>query len=133
MAMALADAAASRPLRFLVVGAANTVFGYGCFAVLHLLAGERLGTFATLLLAYAVSLPVAFLAHKHLVFRNGGHWRVQAARFALANGTIFAANLALVPATVALTQWPALPVQAVFVALSTLASYLAHSRFSFAR
>lgn len=118
-------------IRFLFAGGWNTLFGYACFVLVHSLAGQALGPFATLVAAYAMALPMAFLTHKHLVFRRQGDTWTQWRRFALSNACIFAANLALVPAVLALTAWPVLLVQAGFIVLSTLASYLAHSRYSF--
>jgi putative flippase GtrA len=129
----LARLAADMRLRYLVVGAGNTVFGYLCFVAVHLLAGARLGTLATLVLAYAIALPVTFLAQRGLVFRQGGALAPQALRFAIANTSIFVANLVVVPLLVDRLGWEPLRVQLGFVAASTVLSYLAHKHWSFAR
>ena len=120
-------------LRYLAVGAGNTVLGYLCFVAVHQLAGARLGTLATLVLAYAVVLPVTVLAHRGLVFRHGGAFARQALRFTLANTSIFAANLLVVPLLVDRLGWEPLRVQFGFVAAATVISYLVHKHWSFTR
>lgn len=130
---ALARLAADTRVRFLAVGAGNTVFGYGCFVAVHLLAGARLGTLATLVVAYAIALPVTFLTQRGLVFRRGGPVAPQALRFALTNTSVFVANLVIVPLLVDGLAMEPLRVQLGFVAVSTVLSYLAHKHWSFAR
>jgi putative flippase GtrA len=120
-------------LRYLAVGAGNTVFGYLCFVAVHQLAGARLGTLATLVLAYAIALPVTFLAHRNLVFRHNGALAGQVVRFTLANTSIFAANLLVVPLLVDRLGWAPLRVQFGFVAAATVISYLVHKHWSFTR
>lgn len=123
----------SEKLRFLLVGAWNTVFGYVAFAVIHLLFGEAIGTFFTLVASYAISLPHAFVTQRFFVFSASGPFVPQFLRFTLANSSIFVSNIVLVPIVVAGAHADPLIVQAVFIALSTVASYLAHKHFSFAR
>lgn len=120
-------------MRFVLVGAWNTVIGYLIFVAVHLLAEKKLHPIATLLVAYAISLPQAFLTQRLMVFRSEGDWRLQFLRFASANSVIFFSNLFFLPiATTASGAGPLL-VQACFVVVSTLASYVVHRHFSFAR
>ncbi len=118
--------------RFILVGVWNTVVGYLAFVLVHLFASHRLNAIATLFVAYAISLPHAFLTQRLVVFHAIGHWWPQFLRFVSANSIIFLANLAFLPAAVATTGANPLLVQAGFVVLSTLASYVAHKYFSFA-
>jgi putative flippase GtrA len=118
--------------RFLLAGAWNTLFGLLVFALVDAVAGVALGALGTLLVAYAIALPQAFLVQKRVVFRRAGDAAAQWRRFALANSAVFALNLALVPPWVAASGWPPLAVQAGFVTLATLASYLLHRHWSFA-
>ena len=118
--------------RFILIGIWNTVVGYSAFVIVHLFAGQRLNAIGTLFVAYAISLPHAFLTQRLVVFHTTHYWFPQFLRFASANSVIFLANLAFLPVVIAATGTNPLFVQAGFVALSTLANYLAHKHFSFA-
>lgn len=119
-------------LRFMAVGAWNTLIGYLLFVAVHFLAGERIGPNWTLVLSYCLALPHSFVTQRLLVFGNSGPWRRQLPKFAAANSVIFVSNLVLLSlASTYLTTNVAL-VQGVLVALLTVASYLAHKYFSFA-
>ncbi|UJB20131.1 MULTISPECIES: GtrA family protein [Lysobacter] len=119
--------------RFLIVGAWNTVFGYLAFAATHLLSGEAWHPTATVVVAYCIALPQSFLTQRLLVFqRTQDDWRKQFLRFLGSNSAIFAANLILLPLFVAATRTSPLFGQALFVAGSTVASYLVHKHYSFA-
>jgi putative flippase GtrA len=120
-------------LRYLAVGAGNTVFAYLCFVAVHKLGGARLGTLATLVLAYAAALPGTFIAHRRLVFRHEGAVAGQALRFTVANTSIFVANLLVVPLLVDRLDWEPLRVQAGFVTASAVVSYMVHKHWSFTR
>ena len=120
--------------RFLVVGAWNTVFGYLAFVATHLLFGQAWHPTLTVVVAYCVALPQSFLTQRLLVFQGAdGDWRRQFLRFLASNSAIFAANLILLPLFVAVTHTSPLFGQAVFIVGSTIASYLAHKHYSFAR
>ena len=119
-------------IRFLAIGAWNTLAGYLIFVVIHLLAGAWLGPALTLVVSYCFALPQSFLTQRLLVFRTRGRWIRQFFRFTAANSIIFFANLMLLPLAVSVTQLDAAIVQAALVAFFTVASYLAHKHFSFA-
>lgn len=119
--------------RFLVVGAWNTAVGYLAFVMVHLMFGEMLGPSLTLVLAYCLALPHSFVTQRVFAFQARGPWRSQLARFALANSIIFAANLVFLPVAVSASGADPLVMQAVFVAVSTVLSFLAHKFFSFSR
>lgn len=124
---------ASEKYRFLAVGAWNTVVGYLIFVAVHLLIGRELHPTATVVIAYCIALPQSFLTQRLLVFRSArGDWRGQFARFLASNSAIFVANLILLPLLVALTHIDPLIGQALFVVVSTIASYLVHKHYSFA-
>lgn len=119
--------------RFVVVGIWNTVIGYLIFVLVHLFAGNGLNPISTLLVAYIISLPHAFLTQRLIVFRTAHKWSRQFLRFASTNSVIFFANLIFLPLAIVATGSGPLLVQACFVVLSTLISYVAHKHFSFAR
>lgn len=64
-------AAASRPLRYLLVGAFNTVAGYAIFAACVLALREHLPHGAILVLAHVLAVTLSFTTHGALVFEDG--------------------------------------------------------------
>jgi putative flippase GtrA len=63
-------------LRYLAVGACNTIFGYGCFALFTMLLTPLFsyGYVAASLLANLVSISFAFLGYKWFVFKTRGNY-----------------------------------------------------------
>ena len=63
-------------LRYLAVGACNTVFGYGCFALFTLLLSPifSYGYVLASLLANLFSISFAFLGYKWFVFKTRGNY-----------------------------------------------------------
>ena len=63
-------------VRYLVVGACNTIFGYGCFALLTLLLTPLLsyGYVVASLLGNLLSITFAFFGYKWFVFRTKGNY-----------------------------------------------------------
>ena len=61
--------------RYLAVGAVNTVFGYGCFAVLTmLLTPMAYGYVLASLLANLLAITFSFLGYKWIVFKTQGNY-----------------------------------------------------------
>ncbi len=63
-------------LRYLAVGACNTLFGYGCFAFFTLLLSPLMayGYVLASLLANFLSITFAFLGYKWFVFKTEGNY-----------------------------------------------------------
>jgi putative flippase GtrA len=63
-------------IRFVAVGACNTVFGYGCFAFFTMLLMPLVayGYVVASLLSNLVAITFAFLGYKWFVFRTHGHY-----------------------------------------------------------
>ncbi|MCF3493375.1 hypothetical protein GUV62_14180 [Stenotrophomonas maltophilia] len=123
----------SEKLRFLIVGAGNTVIGYACFLLTFALMDPWAGPVAILVAAYLVALPIAFVNQRVFVFRSRAPWVREFGRFLLANSTIFAINVVALPICIRLSEGDPRIVQGVFVMVSTVASYFAHKYFSFSR
>jgi putative flippase GtrA len=62
--------------RYLAVGACNTIFGYGCFALFTFLLSPRLayGYVLAGLLANVFSITFAFFGYKWFVFKTHGNY-----------------------------------------------------------
>ena len=63
-------------IRFVAVGACNTVFGYGCFAFFTMLLMPLItyGYVVASLLSNLVAITFSFLGYKWFVFRTHGHY-----------------------------------------------------------
>lgn len=120
-----------RQLRFLLAGGWNTLFGYLAFLAAHAWLGDRAAGLAALVAAYLVALPHAYVVQRLFVFQSREAWRSQFARFAIANTAVFLANALVLPLAVRIFGWDARVAQALFVSISTVASYLVHKHFSF--
>ena len=66
----------SQFLRYLAVGACNTLFGYGCFALFTMLLTPLIayGYVLASLLANFLSITFAFLGYKWFVFKTEGNY-----------------------------------------------------------
>lgn len=122
-----------RGLRYLLVGAWNTVFGYGAFAVLQLTLGDSINYIFLLAIAQVLATINAFIGYRLLVFQVKGNVLRDFGRFSLVYAGAFAVNLALLPLLVELCGVPVLLAQAFVVGGTVLASFFAHRNFSFRR
>lgn len=123
---------ASERVRFLVVGAWNTLVGYVIFVALHYAASSALTTAWVLIVSYLIAVPHSFFTQRILVFRAKCDWRPQMAKFFVANSIVFVSNLLTLPVFIRQTGVSAPLAQAVFLVLSTIAMYVLHKQFSFA-
>lgn len=87
-----------RVARFVLVGAAASLTYVVVAALLH--RGLGCGKFQASAIAYLVAIPVSFVGHKRLTFRDDGRWAGQAVRFAL----LQAVNLTVVLLAVYVTE-----------------------------
>ena len=122
-----------RRIAFLIVGAVNTVVGFGWFAFFDLVIGDLWGYMVTLLFAHVASVLCAFVLYRRFVFRVRGHVWVDLARFETVYLAALGVNAVLLPVLVEFADLDPLAAQALIVVVTTLISYLGHSRFSFRR
>lgn len=120
-------------LRFVIVGAGNTVFGYGSFALLQLTFGDQVHYMVLLVVAWIVNVLEAYIAYRFLVFRVRGHFFRDLARFSLVYVGAFAFNLVALPIAVGVFGVPVLLAQLGVLVVTVAASFFAHRRFSFRR
>jgi putative flippase GtrA len=131
-------------LRYVVVGAWNTLFGYGCFFLLVRLFLSLLptqpGLAASIALAFAtvINVTVSFLGYKWFVFRTRGNYLREYRRslFVYLPSLLLSA-VAIAPLTGLLRLVPHLKTQAPYVAgaalacFNLIASFLGHKHISF--
>lgn len=78
-------------IKYLAVGAFNTLFGYGIiFACMYLLG---IGAAVSNMIGYAVGLGVSYLLHRKVTFQSTQGRRAEALRFLGAFGVAYALNL----------------------------------------
>jgi len=118
-------------LRFLVIGAYNTVVGYACFVALYALLHGRLHYLVIGALAHAIAACNAFVAHRRLVFRARGPWFPEFVRFNVAQLMVLAAALVALWLLVSVGTLNPVVAQAIVTMGAVAVSYLAHRRFSF--
>lgn len=122
-----------RRIAFVIVGVVNTVVGFAWFALFDLSVGRLWGYMATLLFAHVASVLCAFILYRRFVFRVRGHVWVDLARFESVYLVALGINALLLPLLVELAGLQPIVAQAVIVFVTTLVSYIGHSRFSFRR
>lgn len=120
-------------IRFLAVGAANTVFSTILFAGLVLLFGPEVSPVISLCIAWVVGLLLGFSLHRRLVFRVAGHFWLDLIRFAGVNYLGLGINIGLMVVLVEVVGLPPIRVQVGIVAFMILYSYVGHKFFSFRR
>ena len=121
-----------RPLRFVLVGAWNTAFGYGAFAFFYWIT-RRLGVHYlwAVLPAHVLAVLNAFLCQRWIVFGTHGPFFATLVRFSAVYWIFFAVNLPLLPLLVQGLHLHPLVAQALLVAANAATSYVVHDRFTF--
>lgn len=126
-------------IRFVLVGAWNTLFGYGLFCLLDtvftsLLSGGYRAYMSALVISNILAVINAFIFHKFITFRStvrGLNVLIELMRFSLTYTASFFLSLILMPVLVELLQVGTKPAAGVIVVITTVLSYLGHSRYSF--
>ena len=120
-------------LRFLIVGAFNTAFGFLLFALMLHLAGDRVHYLVVLVVAMVIAVLVAFAAYRTFVFRVRGNVLRDLGRFSLVYAGVLAANVIALPLLVEVAGLPILIAQAIVVVGTVVVNFLLHRSFSFRR
>ena len=120
-------------VRYLLVGAWNTLFGYGVFAVLELTLGGDIHYLVLLAVSQALATLNAFAGYRLLVFKVSGTLLRDLARFSVVYVGAFVVNVATLPLLVEVGGIPDLIAQALVVGATVIASFFAHRSFSFRR
>jgi len=128
-----------RQARFILVGAWNTLFGYGVFlgfnAIFSRVFQNRAAAYMpAIVLSNIFSIVNAFIFHKHITFRSktsGKAMILEFFRFSCTYLVSFALSLILMPVLVEIFKLkPAVAAIAIILVI-TIISYVAHANFSF--
>jgi putative flippase GtrA len=125
-----------RPIRFIIAGGWNTVFGVLTYAGLYYgtrpAAGPRPAHYlSVLIVSSVVAVTQAYLCYKYFVFKTSGNFVREFLRFSMVYAVTFAFNLVFLPFLVTFVGMAPVAAQALIVAISAVASYVGHSRLSF--
>ncbi len=123
----------SQQLRFIMIGAYNTAFGYAMFALLFLVAGSRINYLLILIAAHFLSVGNAFFWHRRVTFRSSSHWPTEFVRFNVSYLGTLAFSLMALRIFVGGLKYNPLVAAAVVTISTVLLSYTLHQRFSFRR
>jgi putative flippase GtrA len=123
-------------LRFLFFGGINTAVGYGLFVLSELSIGHWIGYIGSLYVSYLLGVTSAFVLHRRFTFRaheTGGSLGVDFLRFASVYVLALVVNTVGLPLLVEFGHLVPIAAQLIMVVITTVISYLAHTRFSFRR
>lgn len=121
----------STPIRFLVVGAWNFVFGYFVFAALYWLFSGRWADWLIVAVANVIGITNAFVFHRWVTYRSHGVWWREYFRFYVVYGAQAVLNIALIYVFVTRLRLNGYVVQFVVSVVLTLLSYWLHKSYSF--
>ncbi|MHB1172820.1 MAG: GtrA family protein [Lacisediminihabitans sp.] len=120
-------------VRFLAIGAVNTVVGYSFFVLVQWSVGHAISYFGSLLIAHLLSSILAFALYRAVVFRVRGRVLIDFLRFQTVYVVPLAANALALPVLVSVLHWNVYASQALIVIVSTIISFFGHKYFSFRR
>jgi putative flippase GtrA len=128
-------------LRYLAVGACNTLFGYSCFALLTMLLTPVIayGYVLASLLANLLSITFAFLGYKWFVFKTEGNYLKEWIRCLAVYFVGMVLSAAALPFAVAMVRRQGASASsapyiagAIVLVFSIILSFFGHRRISFA-
>ncbi|WP_405497509.1 GtrA family protein [Nocardia sp. NBC_00511] len=122
---------------YALVGGFNTLMGMVLtvlwLTVLESAVSENVAAALSVALAYSVSMVIAFVLHRTLVFRVRGHlWRDFVA-FVGVNLVGMVLNMVLLQLSVSVLHAPAKPAAVIVMGLVAVVSYFGHRHISFRR
>ena len=126
--------------RYLIVGGVNTLFGYGCYALLTAILQPRIphGYVVANLLASVINISFSYLGYKWLVFKTRGNYLREWLRALAVYSTAILVGTALLPVIVFVIRRTtrfasAAPyiAGAILIGFTTIYSFLGHRNFSF--
>lgn len=122
-------------IRFLTVGATNTLVGYLVFSAftLWVFHDVYLGYLLSLAVSYVVGITLAFVLYRRFVFPVHGHVVRDFARFVSVYLVAIGINAAALPLLVEIARVPPLLAQLLILGVTTLLSFFGHKKFSFRR
>lgn len=128
-----------RPIKFIIVGFWNSVFGYVLFYLLDTLflrffQVRYMAYMSALILAQILCIINAYIFHKHITFESitkGRAMGMEFIRFVFTYGVTVCVYLFMLPILAEFFHVEPKIAMFLLVAVTTLVSYFGHSRYSF--
>lgn len=118
-------------LRFLIVGAYNTTFGYVVFMIFYYILHEQIHYLAIALLSHMVAVTSAFVLHRKVVFRSQVGLLPSFLRFNLSTATALLFSLVGMFLLVDFLGVRPLYAQAFVTCVTVVISYVLHRYYTF--
>ena len=122
----------TQTVAFALVGAFNTALGFVLFVAWISLLGDHL-YYVAVALSYSISVVVAFVLHRTLVFKVRGHVVRDFVAFVFVNSGGLLLNMAGMFLTVGVLGWPPIPAQVVVLGTVAVVTFFGHRYVSFRR
>lgn len=116
---------------YLVVGAWNTLFTYGCFSLLYYLVHKHVPSWGILAVSYVISSIMGFLTMRYLVFAPVTHPLIEYLRYQAVYAPLLIVNLVVLPLALRYSKLNAYIIQALFAVFAVIVSYLGNKYFTF--
>lgn len=120
-----------KPLRYLLAGGWNTVFGYATSVGLYALLADKLHITLIAGIASIVSISMSFLSYKLFVFKTSGNWLIEYGRSYLVYGGMSIFGIILIWIFVDFFGWKMWYAQLPVMLITVGTSYLGHKFFTF--
>jgi putative flippase GtrA len=121
----------SLPIRYLVVGAFNTVIGYCLGVGLYYLLSPAVHVLAIGAIANVIAISVSFTTYKLFVFRTRERWLEEYLRSYVVYGGMALVSIVALWVLVDAMRLPIWLAQAMSIIITIVISYLGHSRYTF--
>jgi putative flippase GtrA len=117
--------------RYIVLGLANTLFGYVVFIILYSLLQKQLEMSIIFILSAAISVSESFYVQKKYVWRSSENWTREARRFALTFVIVFFINLGALSVASRFTNLDLRWVQLPILVLISIGLFFTHKNWTF--
>jgi len=120
-----------RKLRYLAIGAWNTLAGYLIFVGLYFLLSPPTSYMIVAIFSHILAVTHSFLTQRWIVFRSSASWKAEYLRFHIAHIGSLTIGLCLLPLLIEIFFIPPPIAQGAITALIVVASYFVHQHFTF--
>jgi putative flippase GtrA len=120
-----------KPLRYLIAGGWNTIFGYGVTVGLYALMADKLHIALIATIANILAITMSFIVYKLFVFKTQGNWLLEYARSYIVYGGMAILSIIFLWIFVDILGWQIWYAQAVVILITVGVSYLGQKSFTF--
>lgn len=120
-------------IRFLLVGAFNTVLGLGLFPLLYWLIGSWIGVTTLLTTTYIICGLTAFGLHRNITFASKGQVKSEGIKYLLVTVVMWGINVVLLNAAIRFTALSPALAQPIIAILLQVGNYVIFKHFVFSR